>query len=270
MRVRLIVLGICIVWAAAACAGESSWSSRAAAGNREVLTADDLSKISLGEPVDRRGKVFLRRIKPADPGIDWYADPTAIPYVTYQFEQRTGLPTCTNNEGLNVATDEVFECPLIYLTGHSGWHFNETEIENLTKFVNRGGSILLDDCYVRRSTFTDSVGPESSKMIPGAELHPVLPGDKYTGDLFILCYRMEPSSWPGGRAEYWNHWQYVLCDNRPAIIFTPNDDGCAWEVSSPPTASNPIGEGIGHGGSNEYREICYQWVTDWFLFALTH
>ena len=255
---------------AAAFAGEASWSKRAAEGNREVLTGDDLGKIPSGEQVDRRGKVFLRRIKPADPGIDWYADPTGIPYVTYQFEQRTGLPTCTDNEGLNVATSELFECPLIYLTGHGGWHFNETEIENLTKFITRGGSILLDDCYVRRSSFTDAVGPESSKIVPGSQLGTVLPNDTYVGQLFKLCYSMPPDSWPGGRAAYWNNWQYVLADGRPAIIFTPNDDGCGWEVSSPPTASNPIGEGIGHGGSNEYREVLYQWATDWFLFAPTH
>ena len=255
-------------------APSSSWTQRAKQVNREVLTADDLGKLSLGEPPNRRGKIVLRRIDPADPHIDWNADPTAIPYVTYQFEQRTGLPTYTNNDGLNVATDELFEYPLVYLTGHSGWQFNEEEADNMTKFVERGGTVFLDDCYVRRSTFTDSVGPESSKMVPGAELRQVIWHDEYTSDLFTLCYSFPPAGWPGQAKMFGNlgsnFWQYVLHDGRPAIFFTPNDDGCAWEVSSPPTASNPIGEGIGHGGSNEDREKCYQWMTDWFLFALTH
>ena len=263
-----------VIWLPVALAGESSWTRRAADGNREILTADDLSRISLGEPVDRRGKIVLRRIKPADPHIDWYTDPTAIPFVTYQFEQRTGLPTYTNNEGLNVATDEVFEFPLVYLTGHASWQFNESEVENLTKFVKRGGSILLDDCYIRRSTFTDSFVPEASKIIPGAEFGVVGAADPHTAELFRMCYTFPPHQLPGTAVAFGgigtNNWQYALCDGRPAVVFTPNDDGCAWEVSSPPTASNPIGEGIGHGGSNEDREMIYQWATDWFLFALTH
>jgi len=257
--------------AAAAQGGE--WTERAASGNREVLRAEDLAKVSLGEPVNRRGKIFMRRIKPADPTIDWNTDPTAIPYVTYQFEQRTGLPTYTNNDGLDVATSELFECPIVYLTGHSSWHFNEAETENLTKFIARGGSLFLDDCYIRRSTFTDSVGPESSKIVPGAELAAQSKEDPYTGSLFSLCYSFPPESAPG-RAKFagniTNVWQYVLADGRPAIIFTPNDDGCGWEVSSPPTASNPIGEGIGHGGSNEEREQVYQWAANAILFMITH
>jgi len=255
---------------AAGVARGESWAERVAAGNREVVTAEDLGKLALSEPVNRRGKVVLRRIKPADPRPDWNSDPTALPYVTYQFEQRTGLPTYTNNEGIDAASDEVLEYPLLYLTAHSGWSFTEAESDKLTKFLARGGSILLDDCYIRRSSFTDSVLPESSKICPGAELRAALPDDPHVGDLFRLCYCFEPSQWPGGNPRYWNNWQYILCDGRPAIVFTPNDDGCAWEVSSPPTASNPIGEGVGHGGSNEWRELCYQWITDWFLFALTH
>ena len=270
----IIGLAVLLVGMQAAVAGEGGWSERAADGNREVLTADDLGKLSLGEPASRRGKIFMRRIKPADPHIDWYADPTAIPYVTYQFEQRTGLPTFTDNDGLDVATDALFEYPLIYLTGHGGWVFNEAETDNLAKWVKRGGTIFFDDCYIRRSSFTDSVGPESSKIVPGSELNVVGFADPNTADLFRMSYTFAPDKLPGTARAFGNMgtspWQYVLCDGRPSIIFTPNDDGCAWEVSSPPTASNPIGEGIGHGGSNEDREMVYQWVTDWFLFALTH
>ena len=258
----------CLLPAPWAAAGE--WTRRSAEGNRQVLTAKDLGKLPKAEEVDRRGKIVLRRIRPADGNIDWNTDPTAIPYVLYQFEQRTGLPTYVNNEALNVATDELFEYPLVYLTGHAGWQFNQAELDNLTKFLQRGATILLDDCYIRRSPFTDSAGAETSKLLPGSFLRPAVPTDPYVSDLFRLCYNFPPNQWPGGNPKYWNNWQYALWDGCPAIYFTPNDDGCFWEVSSPPTASNPIGEAISHAGPNEFREVCYQWITDWFLFALTH
>lgn len=266
---QLLIICIAIAAAAVTPAANASWTQRAQQGNREVLTSDDLGRLSLDEPANRRGKMVIRRIQPADTRIDWNTDPTGLPYLTYQFEQRTGLPTHTNNDGLNVATEELFDYPLVFLTGHFAWSFTENEIENLTRYVNRGGTILLDDCYVRRSSFTDAANSETPRIIPGAELRPVVPGDTHTNELFRLAYNFPEGRWPGGGPRMWNRWQYALNDGRPAIFFIPNDDGCAWEVSSPPTASNPIGEGIGHGGSNEWRELTYQWATNWLLFVLT-
>jgi len=272
MRSALRTLAIMLAaWPfASPSAAGGEWTKKAAQGNREVLTAKDMGKLPKAEDVDRRNKIALRRIRPADTNIDWNSDPTAIPYVLYQFEQRTGLPTYVDNEGLNVATDELFEYPLIYITGHAGWQFNQAELDNVTKFLQRGGTILMDDCYPRRSSFTDAAASETSKLLPGSFLSPAIPTDTYVSDLFRLCYNFPPGMWPGGNPKLWNHWQYALSDGSPAVFFTPNDDGCYWEVSSPPTASNPIGEAIGHAGPNEFRELCYQWITDWFLFALTH
>jgi hypothetical protein len=253
---------------AAAVAGTSggSWAERARSMNRREITAGEAGKRRAAEATEKRNKLAIRRIRPAMQGIDWDADPTALPYYLYQVNQRTGLPVQIDNEGLNVASDELFEHTIVYLTSHTRWSFNEKETGNLSRWLKRGGTLYLDDCYNRGSAFSDSVRPEVSKLIPGAEPIMLLKEDPRVADVFKMVY---DNPWPGESA-LTHPWRYFVLDDRPAVFFSINDDGCAWEISTPPTASNPIGEGIGHGGDNRYRELVYQWTTNWLLFAYTH
>src|SRR5580658_6311692 len=60
---------------------------------------------------------------------------------------RTDLPVFINNEGLNVAKDDLFENTVIYLTSHKRWSLNEKETAKMALFLKRGGTLWLDDCY---------------------------------------------------------------------------------------------------------------------------
>ena len=244
-----------------------SWAERARQMNRTEISATEAVKRSEQGEADRRNKIRIRKIQPAMPSVDWNTDPTAVPYMLYQIGKRTDLPVHIENEGLNVAKDDIFQETVLYLTSHYRWGFNEKENANLTLFLKRGGTLFLDDCYNRGSPFAESVRPEVAKMIVGAEPRVLAQDDVLVKDCFKMIY---PTPWPGA-AEFENRaWLYFPLDNRPAIFFSPNDDGCGWEISTPPSASNPIGEGIGHGGDNRQRETMYQWMTNWVLFAYTH
>ncbi len=255
-----------IVLAMAQSVAAQSLAERARQMNRRELTAEQALQRRAADEPDRRNKISMRRIKPAMPGPDWNTDPTAIPYMLYQITRRTGLPVHVNNDGLDVATPELFEYTTIYLTAHYRWGFNERESENVAEWIRRGGTLLLDDCYNRGSPFADCVRPEVAKMFPESESRLLFQTDPIVRDVFRMTY---DQIWPGSDVDT-RPWQYFLIDGRPAVFFTPNDDGCGWEISTPPSASNPIGEGIGHGGDNSQREKMYQWITNWFLYVYTH
>lgn len=263
---RINVTTLLLVILVAPCRADGPLTERARKMNRRELTAEEARQLTDAEEVDRRNRVTIRRIKPAMPGVDWNTDPTAIPYMLYQINKRTGLPVHVNNDGLDVASPELFENPVIYLTSHYRWSFNEREANNVAVYLKRGGTLLLDDCYNKGSAFSDSVRPEVSKLIPEAEPNMLLQTDPVVQDVFRMTYQR---SWPGVALDG-RPWQYYMLDGRPAVYFSPNDDGCGWEISTPPSASNPIGEGIGHGGDNRQREKMYQWVTNWFLYVYTH
>jgi len=263
-----LFVAICVLVAGSAVtASAQSWTKLATKLKSRELSKEEIASAFKKEDRDTRNKLSMRRIKPADQGVDWNTDPTAIPYMLYQVNKRTDLPIYVNNDGLDVATDELFEHLVIYLTSHNAWSFNEVETENLTKWLKRGGTILLDDCYNKGSPFTDSVQPEIGKMIPSAKGTILLRTDKKVSDVFRMVYDIE---WPGESLDFGRPWQYYMLDDRPAVFFTPNDDGCGWEISTPPTASNPLGEGIGHGGDNEQRELFYRWISNWMMYVYSH
>ena len=249
-------------------AGGASWSERSGRLNSREISSLAAKKRSSDKEEDRRNKLSVRRIKPAMRSVDWDCDPTAIPYMLYQVGKRTNLPVHIDNDGLDVASDELFDFTVVYLTSHGRWSLNDDEVDNLTRWLVRGGTLILDDCYNRGSAFSEAVPVEVPRLILGAESALLLEEDPLVKDTFRMGYQ---TPWPGTISAFENRpWQYYLCDGRPAVLFSPNDDGCGWEVSTPPTASNPIGEGIGHGGDNSQREIMYQWATSWMLFAYTH
>lgn len=270
-RLAIAVLGVALLAVPAS-------SGRAADSNSWVKKAQHLSSRPIGwkeareksarEERDMRNKLCMRRIRPAAGVTDWNTDPTAIPFMLYQVRERTDLPVYVDNDGLDVASDELFEHLVIYLTSHGSWSFNEKETANLSKWLKRGGTFLLDDCYNRGSPFVDSVNPEVGKMVPGSEPYMLLKTDPRVADTFRMVYPRV--GWPGHTIEDGRSWQYFLVDDRPAVFFTPNDDGCGWEISTPPTASNPIGEGIGHGGDNKKRELFYKLITNWMMFVYSH
>jgi len=231
-----------------------------------VVTTGEVQKLEGEAEKDMRNKLSMRRIKPRRGAYDWNSDPTAIPFVLYQVNKRTNLPVYIDNDGLDVGSKELFEHLVIYLTSHGAWGFDEKETDYVSKWLKRGGTLLLDDCQNKGSPFTDCVMPETGKLIPNAEPLVLLNTDPRVQDVFTMLYK---NTWPGANV-LTRPWQYFLLDNRPAVFFTPNDDGCGWEVSTPPTASNPIGEGIGHGGDNRIRELFYQWFTSWMMFVYSH
>ncbi len=247
-------------------ASASSWGEAARSLRRREIAAEEAA--SRGEEYrERRNKLSIRRIRPAMPGVDWDTDPTAIPYFLYQVNKRTDLPVYVDNAGLDVASPELFDYTVVYLTAHTAWGFDEHETRNMRLFLERGGTLYLDDCQRLGSPFTDSTFSEVPRLITGAEPQMALPEDPLIRDMFTLVY---PDALWTTDVAYTRHWQYFTLQGRPAVFFSPNDEGCAWEVSAPPSAANPIGEPIGHGGDNKYREWAYQISTSFLLYVMMH
>jgi len=78
---------------------------------------------------------------------------------------------------------------------------------------------------------------------------------------------------PKRKEQFMKPFQAAYLNGRPAILFCPNDYGCMWEVSSPPTALNPLGNPAHDPPSpsaQHAREGIYQLCINWFFYAMTH
>lgn len=218
------------------------------------------------EEKDRRDKVVIRRVKPQCRS-DWQNDPTALPALTYQLQVRTRgeLPAYVDNSGLELVGDEIFDYPIIYFTSHYPFTFSEEEVENLKKYLARGGTLLLDDC-TGSGPFMDSVYPNVQRLVPGSEMQLMLRSSREFFDFFNMVYEVHVLPQIG--APDVKPFQAAYVNGRPAIMFCPNDIGCGWEISVPPTAINPLGKGLHASGTT--LEQAYQVGINWVFYALTH
>lgn len=255
---------------------QDDWLKQAA--SKKVATFDGTNLENKNEvKKELRGKVVLRRVKPQCKS-DWNTDPTALPYFFYQLRERTKgkFPLYLDNEGLDLASKEIFDYPILYFTSHFPFQFSEDEIENLKKYLHRGGTLLLDDC-TGSGPFMDSVPTNVQRILPGAEMKLMLKESKDYFGLFHFVYHLD--GLPELKEQFMQPFQCAhLRDpkgrrGRPAILVCPNDYGCSWEVSSPPTALNPLGNAA-HGDSTptvqKSREEVYQISINWLFYALTH
>jgi hypothetical protein len=249
---------------------QTNWLDKAAA--KTIVTFDGKSGEKHDDSKrDRRGKVVVRRIKPQAKS-DWNTDPTALPYFFYQLRERTQgkFPAYLDNEGIELTGDAIFEYPVIYFTSHFPFQFTDDEVDNLKKYLARGGTLLLDDC-TGSGPFIDSVPANIQRIIPGAEMKLMLKETKEFRDLFELVYYLDEL--PALKEQFRQPFQCAYLNGRPAILVCPNDYGCYWEVSSPPTALNPLGNSAHSETSptvQKNRELVYQISINWLFYALTH
>jgi len=264
---RLVTIGIGLLCAASL---RADWLEDAAGSKLKQFDGTEAARRS--EPkVERRGKVTIRRIKPQCKS-DWDNDPTALPYYFYQLRERTQgkYPCYVDNEGILLTGNEIFDYPIIYFTSHYPFNFTDDEVENLKKYLARGGTLWLDDC-TGSGPFMDSVPANVQRIIPGAEVKQMLRETKEFFDLFNIMYKLD--GMPHLKEQFMQPLQAFYLNGRPAIIFCPNDYGCYWEISAPPTALNPLGTPA-HADNTPTvqagREEVYQFSFNWLFYSMTH
>lgn len=80
-------------------------------------------------------------------GGDWYANPTAIPNLI-EFCNNTIHTTINSNpETVEATSIDVFNYPILFMTGHGNVLFSEEAKENLKNYLISGGFLHISDNY---------------------------------------------------------------------------------------------------------------------------
>ena len=80
-------------------------------------------------------------------GGDWYANPTALPNLIDFSNQNIGTNIKKIPEIVDVGSIDIYNYPLLHMTGHGNIIFNFEEAENLRKYLLAGGFLHVDDNY---------------------------------------------------------------------------------------------------------------------------
>lgn len=98
----------------------------------------------LGQPAQAQLKIAKLKY---NGGGDWYANKTALPNLIRFCNKELNLLLEAEEDAVEVGSQELFNYPYVYMTGHGNVVFSPEEAANLRNYLIAGGFLHIDDNY---------------------------------------------------------------------------------------------------------------------------
>ncbi|WP_369047584.1 DUF4159 domain-containing protein [Tenacibaculum sp. UWU-22] len=102
-------------------------------------------------------------------GGDWYANPTSVTNLVSYTNQHCNTKIDKNVKTVTPNDEELFNYPIIFMTGHGNVFFSEEDIENLKNYLISGGFLEISDNY----GMDKYIRKELQKMFPKLTLQEI-------------------------------------------------------------------------------------------------
>jgi len=98
-------------------------------------------------------------------GGDWYANPTSLTNLIDFCNKNLKTSINTEYATVDVGSREIFDYPLVHITGHGNVIFNDQEALNLRNYLVAGGFLHISDNY----GIDKYIRPQMKKVFPELE-----------------------------------------------------------------------------------------------------
>ena len=186
-----------------------------------------------------------------DGGGDWYCDPSSLPNWLEAFGRRTGIPTAGSEAVVTLDSEDLYQYPFLYMSGHGRIALSETDLVELRRYLDAGGFLYADDNYGMDVSFREMV----SRLFPEEELVPIGADHPIYHSFYDLPGLPKIHQHDGEPAQGYG----VIRNGRLVIFYT-------W--------SSDIGDGLEdpdvHGDPPAVREAAARMAVNIMMYALTH
>ncbi len=184
-------------------------------------------------------------------GGDWYCDPSSLANWMALLNARTGIPTADTEAVVTLDSEDLYQFPFLYVSGHGRIALDENDLTELRRYLEAGGFLYVDDNYGLDPSFRTMV----KALFPEDELLPI--GSEHP--IYHSFYDL------AGLPKIHQH------DGEPAQGFGVSKDGRLVLFYS---FSSDIGDGLEdpevHGDPAETREAAARMAVNIMMYALTH
>ncbi|MEN3041125.1 MAG: DUF4159 domain-containing protein [Bacteroidia bacterium] len=80
-------------------------------------------------------------------GGDWYGNRASLSNLLHYVQEHAPIPVQLQEEVVRPSAPNLSDFALLYASGHGNIEFSAEEIENLRRYLLRGGFLLIDDDY---------------------------------------------------------------------------------------------------------------------------
>ncbi len=104
-----------------------------------------------------------------DGGGDWYANPTALPNLIEFSNKYINTSLKSKPETVEASSVDIYNYPIVFMTGHGNVIFSEAAIENLKTYLISGGFLHISDNF----GLDQYIRKEIKKIFPASEFQEI-------------------------------------------------------------------------------------------------
>jgi len=113
-------------------------------------------------------------------GGDWYANPTALSNLIEFSNLNCNTKINKNPETIEVGNIDIFNFPIVFMTGHGNVFFSDDEAKNLKNYLISGGFLHISDNY----GLDKFIRSEIKKVFPALEFQEIPANDPIYSQTF--------------------------------------------------------------------------------------
>ena len=164
---------------------------------------------------------------------DWNTDQRMPSNLLHSLVQYTTIGVDTEEKVVPLSSDELFNSPFCYLSGHKLVQFDARERANFKNYVERGGFVFVDDCnHDIDGLFAKSFERQMGELF-GSEALQKIPNDH---ELYSCFFEFENG--PPATSVELNGWgddivhkylKAIMIEGRIGVLYSNKDYGCEWD-----------------------------------------
>lgn len=164
---------------------------------------------------------------------DWNTDQRMPANILNSLIEYTTIDINTEERVIELSSNDIFESPFCYLSGHKLVQFDSKEAANFKTYVQNGGFVFVDDCnhdidglFAKsfEAQMTALFGATALKKIPNT--HPLY-RSFFTFEKGPPITTFELNGW--GDDLVHDYLKAITINNRIAVLYSNKDYGCEWD-----------------------------------------
>jgi hypothetical protein len=164
---------------------------------------------------------------------DWDTDQRMPSNILHSLIEYTTVEVDTQEKVVALSSNEIFNFPFCYLSGHKLVQFNSKEKENFEKYVQNGGFVFVDDCNHDIDGLFAKSFETQMKAIFGTKALQKIPN---THDIYHSFFDFDKG--PPTTSFELNGWgddlvhdylKAITINGRMAVLYSNKDYGCEWD-----------------------------------------
>lgn len=164
---------------------------------------------------------------------DWNTDQRMPANILNSLIEYTTIDINTAERVVELSSNDIFESPFCYLSGHKLVQFDSKEAANFKTYVQNGGFVFVDDCnhdidglFAKsfEAQMASMFGPAALKKIPNS--HPIY-RSFFTFEKGPPITSFELNGW--GDDLVHDYLKAITINGRIAVLYSNKDYGCEWD-----------------------------------------